>query len=95
MSHRQRSDSELLRLRRLRQERDRLNTELRAVEDGTLPWIEMQGEVRADQLADEFGISLPAANNRLVRLVEAGLLDRDAVPSRGPGGRAYLYRRAA
>lgn len=90
---RQRNDSE--RLRTLRAERERVCAELNAVEDGTLPFIEEHGDVTAEALAEAFDLSLPAANNRLVRLVEVGLLDRRPQTRRPVGGRFYVYRRAA
>lgn len=52
------------------------------------------GNFRAAQLADELTISLPNANNRLKKLVEAGALyrERGAGPERG--GKEFTYRLA-
>lgn len=85
------NDSE--RVRRLMAERDRVTAEMKAVEDGTLPFIEERRHVTAELLADAFGLSLPAANNRLARLLKVGLLDREPVINGKAGGRAYRYRR--
>lgn len=72
---------------RLREQRDRLNVELRAVEDGTLPWIEAEGIVTAAELAETFGFSPTNANNRLASLRRAGLVRRVRVR----GQRGYFY----
>ncbi|MEU3550836.1 MarR family transcriptional regulator [Streptomyces longwoodensis] len=50
------------------------------------------GEFRTAELAEALGISLPNANNRLKRLVEAGALyrQRSAGPERG--GKEFTYR---
>ncbi|MFB6753583.1 winged helix-turn-helix transcriptional regulator [Streptomyces sp. NPDC056353] len=52
------------------------------------------GDFRAAQLAEALGISLPNANNRLKRLVEAGALYRERGSGPDRGGKEYTYRRA-
>lgn len=81
--------SERARLKRLYEERERITAELRAVEDGTLPFIEEAGEVTPADVAEAFGISVQAANNRLARLTRVALLDRE----RTSGGKAFIYRK--
>jgi hypothetical protein len=49
------------------------------------------GEFTARELADQLGISLPAANNRIKSLTSAGAVIRErSDPTQG--GRQYLYR---
>jgi predicted ArsR family transcriptional regulator len=84
--------SERARLKRLYEERERITAELRAVEDGTLPFIEEAGEVTPADVAEAFGISVQAANNRLVRLARVALLDRERTSVNG-GGKAFIYRK--
>jgi DNA-binding transcriptional ArsR family regulator len=76
---------------RLREQRDRLGAELRGVEDGTLLWIEAEGNVTASQFAEAFDMSHTNANNRLTELRRAGLVERVRVR----GERGYVYRRKA
>ena len=78
------------RLRSLRAARERLTVEMKAVEDGTLPWLEDRKDATPSDLADAFGLTPQAAGNRLVRLVEAGLADREPVLL-AAGGRRYRY----
>jgi hypothetical protein len=81
------------RLARLRAEHDRINAELQAVEDGTLPWMERHPLCFTAQIfADAFGLSITAANNRLTKLVRVGLLHREPVSAKGRGGRKFTYR---
>ncbi|GAA3245441.1 MULTISPECIES: MarR family transcriptional regulator [Streptomyces] len=47
---------------------------------------------RAAQLAEALGISLPNANNRLKRLVEAGALYRERAAGPERGGKEFTYR---
>jgi hypothetical protein len=49
-------------------------------------------EFRAATLAEALGISLPNANNRLKRLVEAGALQRDRASGPEHGGKEFAYR---
>lgn len=49
-------------------------------------------EFRATTLAEALGISLPNANNRLKRLVEAGALQRDRAAGPEHGGKEFAYR---
>lgn len=81
------------RLRQLRQQRERINAELNAVEDGTLPFLEERTEATPQELAEAFRVTVQAANNRLVRLVEVGLVTREPY-IRNRGGRGYRYRPA-
>ncbi|GAB2331355.1 hypothetical protein STREPTOSP366_65040 [Streptomyces variabilis] len=59
---------------------------------GTYAEARRLGDFRAAELAEALGISLPNANNRLKRLVEAGALyrERSAGPERG--GKEFAYR---
>jgi predicted transcriptional regulator len=83
--------SEAERIRRLYAQMERLKAELTAVETGTLPLLEERGELVATELADALGVSVQAANNRLVALVRAGLAERVRVnPVRG--GKRFVYR---
>ncbi|WP_328674925.1 winged helix-turn-helix transcriptional regulator [Streptomyces sp. NBC_00343] len=50
------------------------------------------GDFRAAQLAEALGISLPNANNRLKKLVEAGALYRERASGPDRGGKEYTYR---
>ncbi|MEV7152739.1 MarR family transcriptional regulator [Streptomyces sp. NPDC093084] len=52
------------------------------------------GNFRAAQLAEALGISLPNANNRLKKLVEAGALYRERSSGPDRGGKEYTYRQA-
>ncbi|MFD8421023.1 STAS-like domain-containing protein [Streptomyces sp. NPDC059466] len=52
------------------------------------------GDFRAAQLADELAISLPNANNRLKKLVEAGALHRERGAGPERGGKEFTYRLA-
>jgi hypothetical protein len=52
------------------------------------------GNFRAAQLADELTISLPNANNRLKKLVEAGALYRERCAGPKRGGKEFTYRLA-
>lgn len=55
--------------------------------------VELQ-EFTARDLADAMGLQLPAANNRIKQMAEAGVVIRKLqAPARG--GREYLYRAAA
>lgn len=78
------------RIRRLSTLRERISAELRAVQDGTLPYVEHKRRVTADDVAKEFAISVTNANNRLAKLYRVGILERDQVPSRH--GRKFVYR---
>ncbi|MFF3891267.1 winged helix-turn-helix transcriptional regulator [Streptomyces sp. NPDC001914] len=49
------------------------------------------GEFRTAQLAETLGISLPNANNRLKRLVEAGALHRQRGSGPDRGGKEFTY----
>jgi predicted transcriptional regulator len=49
------------------------------------------GDFRAAQLAEELGISLPNANNRLKKLVEAGALYRERGSGPERGGKEFTY----
>ncbi|MEV6192912.1 winged helix-turn-helix transcriptional regulator [Streptomyces sp. NPDC051920] len=49
-------------------------------------------EFRTAQLAETLGISLPNANNRLQRLVEAGALHRQRGSGPDRGGKEFTYR---
>jgi hypothetical protein len=46
---------------------------------------------RAQELAQELGISVTNANNRLKRLVQAGALGRDRAPDPEHGGIQFVY----
>ena len=52
------------------------------------------GDFRAAQLAEALDISLPNANNRLKKLVEAGALYRERASGPDRGGKEYTYHRA-
>ncbi|MCK2214051.1 MarR family transcriptional regulator [Actinomadura sp. ATCC 31491] len=49
-------------------------------------------QFRAADLASELAISLPNANNRLKRLLEAGALCRQPDPERERGGKQFTYQ---
>ncbi|GAA2358105.1 winged helix-turn-helix transcriptional regulator [Streptomyces violaceusniger] len=49
------------------------------------------GAFRAQELAEALGISVTNANNRLKRLVQAGVLSRDRAPGPERGGKEFLY----
>jgi predicted transcriptional regulator len=84
--------SEQARLQRLYEERERITAELRAVEDGTLPFVEEAGEVTPADVAEAFGITTQAANNRLAKLCRVSLLDRERTTVNG-GGKGFVYRK--
>jgi predicted ArsR family transcriptional regulator len=84
------SDQE--RIARLFAAKDRLNAELRAVEDGTLPFMEGRRTVTPDLIAEQFKVSVQAANNRLLRLHRVGILSRRSVNKGKGGGRSYVYK---
>ena len=48
-------------------------------------------EFRATEVADALGISVPNANNRLKRLVEAGAIRRDRSTGPEHGGKEFVY----
>jgi type I restriction enzyme M protein len=50
-----------------------------------------RGEFRTPELAADLGITVPALNNRLKPLVDAGVLRREPSIARA-GGKEYLYR---
>ncbi|GAB2889966.1 hypothetical protein GCM10027074_67840 [Streptomyces deserti] len=50
------------------------------------------GQFRAARLAEALGISLPNANNRLKRLLEAGALHRERAAGPERGGKEFSYR---
>lgn len=79
------------RLAGLHDEMARLRVELKGVEDGTLPWLEDREHATAAALAEEFGVTVQAANNRLARMVGAGLATREPFVL-AAGGRGYTYR---
>jgi len=57
----------------------------------TFAAAERRGEFRASELAADLGIAVPACNNRLQRLLAAGLLARfGGIPR--TGGREFVYR---
>lgn len=58
----------------------------------TYDWARKLGSFRASDIANHLGISLPNANNRLKRLVEAGALRRDRVTTPERGGKEFTYR---
>lgn len=58
----------------------------------TYDLVRRLGEFRATTLAEALGISLPNANNRLKRLVEAGALQRDRASGPEHGGKEFAYR---
>jgi hypothetical protein len=80
-----------VRVAALHGEMARLRVELKAVEDGTLPWLESVESATAACMASEFGLSPQGANNRLSRMVGAALATREPCVIEG-GGRAYRYR---
>ncbi|CAL9677873.1 hypothetical protein SUDANB105_08184 (plasmid) [Streptomyces sp. enrichment culture] len=49
-------------------------------------------DFRAAQPAEVLGISLPEADNRLKRLVEAGALRRERAAAPERGGKEFTYR---
>lgn len=76
----------------LREQRDHLTARIRAMEDGTLVVLAANPEgVTSRDLADALWLSMPAANNRLSRLLAARVVTRRRVPLPG-GGRLYCYR---
>lgn len=50
------------------------------------------GTFRTAQLAEALDVSLPNANNRLKRLLEAGALHRERTSGPDRGGKEYTYR---
>ena len=58
----------------------------------TYQWARKLGSFRASAMADHLRISLPNANNRLKRLVDAGALRRDRVLMPERGGKEFTYR---
>ena len=58
----------------------------------TYDWARKLGSFRASAMADHLGISLPNANNRLKRLVDAGALRRDRISTPERGGKEFTYR---
>lgn len=77
----------------LRAQIDRLKAELCAVEDGSLEFIEGAGIVVASELAEALSVSRTAANNRLRRLEEVGILVRRRHVLDG-GGAVWCYQLA-
>jgi DNA-binding Lrp family transcriptional regulator len=76
----------------LRRKRVRIVATLRGLEDGTLWIVQEKGHATPREVADRLGITLAAANNRLARLVEAGVLLRERVPVGPPtGGHFFRY----
>jgi DNA-binding MarR family transcriptional regulator len=70
----------------LREELALKTAKLRALEDGTWRWIEVQEvhrrPVTAASLAEHFGITVHAARDRLKRLVDRGLMTREPLSGR-------------
>lgn len=67
-----------------------LRVELSSLEDGTLGAMS-RSWITAKKLGERLGISEQAANNRLAKLVDAGLATRERRPIPG-GGLRYAYR---
>ncbi|GGQ97235.1 DUF4325 domain-containing protein [Streptomyces pilosus] len=63
-----------------------------AILAGTYAEAQRLGSFRAAQLAEALSISLPNANNRLKRLVEAGALYRERASGPERGGKEFTYR---
>lgn len=77
--------------RELRAEAMRLRATADAIEDGTWAFLcEDEGPRTPSALAERLGCSLQAANNRLRRLYDLALADRDRASLPG-GGREFSY----
>lgn len=76
--------------RELRAEADRLRATADAIEDGTWDFVCEASDRRPVALAERLGVSVQAANNRLRRLYDIGLADRERVAVAG-GGREFSY----
>ncbi|WP_217575890.1 MarR family transcriptional regulator [Streptomyces sp. GbtcB7] len=58
---------------------------------GTYDCARKLGTFRAAEIAEELQISLPNANNRLKRLLEAGALSRERSAGPDRGGKEFVY----
>jgi hypothetical protein len=76
--------------RALRERAARLIALATAVEDGTWGVI-VDGPGTAESVAEVVGCTAQGANNRLRRLYDLRLIDRETVPLDG-GGRQFAYR---
>lgn len=74
----------------LRDQAARLLATADAIEDGTWQFV-VENHATPTHVAKHLGISVQAANNRLRKLYDRGLLNREKVKVEG-GGRAFHYR---